>query len=68
LLFEPLNELLAYAKRKPPQLLVLLGPFVDSEHPEIKKGAVDATFNEIFQVEVLRKVLKIGQIDILNTD
>lgn len=41
---------------------------MDSEHPEIKKGAVDATFNEIFQVEVLRKVLKIGQIDILNTD
>ncbi|KFK41171.1 hypothetical protein AALP_AA2G094900 [Arabis alpina] len=56
LLFEPLNELLAYARRKPPQLLVLLGPFVDSEHPEIKKGAVDATFSEIFQVEVLRKL------------
>ncbi|VVB14842.1 unnamed protein product [Arabis nemorensis] len=56
LLFEPLNELLAYARRKPPQLLVLLGPFVDSEHPEIKKGAVDATFNEIFQVEVLKKL------------
>ncbi|CAN8243808.1 unnamed protein product [Cochlearia groenlandica] len=56
LLFEPLNELLAYAKRKPPQLLVLLGPFVDSEHPEIKKGTVDATFSEIFQMEVLRKL------------
>ncbi|KAL1216416.1 hypothetical protein V5N11_026347 [Cardamine amara subsp. amara] len=56
LLFEPLNELLAYAKRKPPQLLVLLGPFVDSEHPEIKKGTVDATFDEIFQVEILRKL------------
>ncbi|CAH2065943.1 unnamed protein product [Thlaspi arvense] len=55
LLFEPLNELLAYAKRKPSQLLVLLGPFVDSEHPEIKKGTVDATFDEIFQVEVLTK-------------
>ncbi|XP_010415340.1 PREDICTED: DNA polymerase alpha subunit B-like [Camelina sativa] len=56
LLFEPLNELLAYARRKSPQLLVLLGPFVDSEHPEIKNGTVDATFNEIFQVEVLRKL------------
>ncbi|CAH8382709.1 unnamed protein product [Eruca vesicaria subsp. sativa] len=56
LLFEPLNELLAHAKRKPPQLLVLLGPFVDSEHPEIEKGAVDATFSEIFQVEVIRRV------------
>uniref|UniRef100_A0A1J3JR56 DNA polymerase alpha subunit B n=1 Tax=Noccaea caerulescens TaxID=107243 RepID=A0A1J3JR56_NOCCA len=56
LMFEPLNELLAYVKRKPPQLLVLLGPFVDSEHPEIKKGAVDATFDEIFQIEVIRKL------------
>lgn len=40
-----------------------LGPFVDSEHPEIKKGAVDATFDEIFQIEVIRKVLKLGQYD-----
>ncbi|GMH31083.1 hypothetical protein Nepgr_032926 [Nepenthes gracilis] len=37
LLFEPLTELLAYASRKQPQLLILSGPFVDSEHPEIKK-------------------------------
>ncbi|KAG2376679.1 Acylamino-acid-releasing enzyme 2 [Vigna angularis] len=34
LLFEPLTELLQYAKRRPPQLLVLLGPFVDSELPD----------------------------------
>ncbi|XP_009127568.1 DNA polymerase alpha subunit B [Brassica rapa] len=56
LLFEPLSELLAHAKRKPPQLLLLLGPFVDSNHPEIEKGAVDGTFSEIFQVEVIRRV------------
>ncbi|XP_010531637.1 PREDICTED: DNA polymerase alpha subunit B isoform X2 [Tarenaya hassleriana] len=56
LLFEPLNELLAYARRKSPQLLVLLGPFVDSDHPEIKKGTVDATFDEVFQTEVLSKL------------
>ncbi|XVE85256.1 hypothetical protein DITRI_Ditri17bG0077500 [Diplodiscus trichospermus] len=54
LLFEPLKELLAYATRKCPQLLILLGPFIDSEHPEIKKGTVDLSFDEIFQLEVLR--------------
>ncbi|XP_061338738.1 uncharacterized protein LOC133285511 [Gastrolobium bilobum] len=56
LLFEPLIELLAYAKRRPTQLLVLLGPFIDSEHPDIKKGTVDRSFDEIFQFEILRKL------------
>ncbi|XP_062157586.1 uncharacterized protein LOC133865235 [Alnus glutinosa] len=56
LLFEPLTELLAYATRKLPQVLILLGPFVDSEHPEIKKGTMDRSFDEIFQMEVLRRL------------
>ncbi|XWS22677.1 hypothetical protein CRYUN_Cryun29cG0056600 [Craigia yunnanensis] len=56
LLFEPLTELLAYATRKCPQLLILLGPFIDSEHTQIKKGTVDLSFDEIFQLEVLRMV------------
>ncbi|XP_043804660.1 DNA polymerase alpha subunit B isoform X2 [Manihot esculenta] len=56
LLFEPLTELLAYATRKLPQLLILLGPFVDSEHPEIKKGTVDRSFDEIFHMEILRRL------------
>ncbi|PON82786.1 DNA polymerase alpha, subunit B [Trema orientale] len=56
LLFEPLVELLAYAKRKLPQLLILLGPFVDSEHPEIEKGTTDRSFDEIFHFEILRRL------------
>ncbi|KAJ1410604.1 DNA-polymerase alpha/epsilon, subunit B [Sesbania bispinosa] len=56
LLFEPLVELLAYAKRRPPQLLVLLGPFIDSEHPDIKKGITERSFDELFRFEVLRKL------------
>ncbi|KAG8493090.1 hypothetical protein CXB51_010645 [Gossypium anomalum] len=56
LLFEPLSELLAYATRNSPQLLILLGPFIDSEHPQIKKGTVDLSFDDIFQSEVLRMV------------
>ncbi|XP_068665960.1 uncharacterized protein [Aristolochia californica] len=56
LLFEPLVELLAYARRKQPQLLVLLGPFVDSEHPEVKKGTVERSFDEIFHVQVVKRL------------
>lgn len=33
-----------------------LGPFIDSEHPEIKKGTVDRSFDEIFRSEILRRV------------
>ncbi|KAF7123078.1 hypothetical protein RHSIM_Rhsim12G0105700 [Rhododendron simsii] len=56
LFFEPLAELLAYARRKQPQLLLLLGPFIDSEHPEIKKGTVNRTFDEIFRQEILERL------------
>ncbi|XP_039798730.1 DNA polymerase alpha subunit B-like isoform X2 [Panicum virgatum] len=56
LLFEPLQELLAYACRKQPQLLILMGPFIDSDHPVMKKGTVDQTFHDIFYFEVLRKI------------
>lgn len=56
LLFEPFTELLAYASRKQPQLLILMGPFLDSEHPELKKGTVDRRFDDIFLVEILRKL------------
>ncbi|KAK7259929.1 hypothetical protein RIF29_25555 [Crotalaria pallida] len=54
LLFEPPVELLAYAKRRQPQLLVLLGPFVDTDHPDIKKGTTDRSFDEIFRFDILR--------------
>ncbi|KAI5069353.1 hypothetical protein GOP47_0015654 [Adiantum capillus-veneris] len=52
LAYEPLVELLDFARKKQPNLLVLMGPFVDSEHPQVKQGAVDRTFQEIFVEEV----------------
>ncbi|KAF8725458.1 hypothetical protein HU200_019981 [Digitaria exilis] len=56
LLFEPLQELLSYACRKQPQLIILMGPFIDSDHPDIKKGTVDQTFHDIFHFEIMRKI------------
>ncbi|XP_071928815.1 uncharacterized protein [Coffea arabica] len=56
LLFEPLAELLGYARRKQPQLLILLGPFIDADHPEIKKGTIDRTFDDMFCVEILGRL------------
>ncbi|KAL3501055.1 hypothetical protein ACH5RR_035504 [Cinchona calisaya] len=55
-LFEPLVELLGYARRKQPQLLILLGPFIDADHPEIKKGTVNRTFEDMFHFEILGRL------------
>ncbi len=44
---------LVHAEKRP-GLVVLLGPFVDTEHPAIKAGAVDKTFDAIFRDEVGR--------------
>ncbi|XP_074295902.1 uncharacterized protein LOC141623669 [Silene latifolia] len=56
LFFEPLSELLAYASRKQPQLLILLGPFVDSEHPEIRKATFNRSFDEVFHQEIITRL------------
>ncbi|CAI9271590.1 unnamed protein product [Lactuca saligna] len=55
LLFEPLSDLLAYAQRKQPQLHILLEPFIDLEHPKIKKGALNRTYDDLFHLEILRR-------------
>jgi DNA polymerase alpha subunit B len=47
--FEPLAELLSTCRSSRPDVLLLVGPFIDVEHPEIASGAVDATFEDLFQ-------------------
>eukprot|EP00798_Chlamydomonas_sp_ICE-L_P021544 gene21544-28536_t len=56
MLFEPLNELLQFCSEKQPDLLLLMGPFVDVEHPLIKSGTLDCTFDKIFQEQVLSRL------------
>jgi DNA polymerase alpha subunit B len=56
LAYEPFVELLAYARKKCPNLLVLMGPFVDRDHPHIKQGNVDKTFANIFEEQVRTRV------------
>jgi len=52
LAYEPLHELVEYAREDKPAVVVLLGPFVDSDHPKIRDGLVDAQFQEIFEEAV----------------
>ncbi|GBG78101.1 hypothetical protein CBR_g26038 [Chara braunii] len=56
LLYEPLDDLLEYAIQTRPNLLLLSGPFVDSDHPSIKAGEVDMLFEHVFQRELRTRV------------
>ena len=64
-LFNPLHETMhAYLKCSATVhtdrffSLLQMGPFIDSDHPVMKKGTVDQSFHDIFYSEVLRKVGK----------
>ncbi|BBN13404.1 DNA polymerase alpha subunit B [Marchantia polymorpha subsp. ruderalis] len=56
LLFEPLTDLLSHARRKRPRLLLLIGPFVDSDHSMIKEGLVNRTYEQIFKDEIKSRI------------
>lgn len=46
--FEPLQDLLDVIRKEPPDAVVLIGPFVDENHPLIKSGETEVTFEELF--------------------
>eukprot|EP00889_Picochlorum_renovo_P008632 jgi/Picre1/35662/NNA_003123.t1 len=41
LMYEPLKALIQYCEREKPEVLLLLGPFVDEDHPDIGRGLID---------------------------
>ena len=46
--YAPLAELLGSCAAAPPDALLLVGPFVDVEHPLVASGALDVTFEDLF--------------------
>ena len=50
--YQPLQSLLELCKEKRPDILLLLGPFVDAEHSEIQHGLIDQAFQDIFEEKV----------------
>lgn len=57
--YEPLHALVEYCSQQKPDLLVLSGPFVDSEHPKVKNGLMEATPADMFEEVVLTSLLAI---------
>lgn len=54
-IFEPLEEVFAYCRTHRPDALILLGPFVDAEHPTIASGLIDCTFAELFDLQLRQR-------------
>ncbi|WVQ97259.1 hypothetical protein IAU59_004370 [Kwoniella sp. CBS 9459] len=57
--YAPLEALVQVAVDERPDVLLLLGPFVDSNHPAIASGAVSQTPTEIFRDQVSRRLQRI---------
>ena len=63
MLYEPLQALLTQCSQKPPDVLVLLVPFVDANHSQVQDGTLAATFEDVFQSQVWCSRSKFVQYD-----
>ena len=50
--YQPLQSLLELCKQNRPDILLLLGPFVDAEHSQIQHGLIDQAFQDLFEEKV----------------
>ncbi|KAG0003163.1 DNA-directed DNA polymerase alpha subunit pol12 [Entomortierella chlamydospora] len=58
LLFEPFSALMNHVSVERPDILLLMGPFISSQHPLILSGNVDATPEEYFKEYFLSLLAK----------
>lgn len=58
--YEPLNELLAYCKINKPDVLIMIGPFLDANHPLIVDCTMKTTFETFFDSLISRIADAIG--------
>ncbi|WVQ82653.1 hypothetical protein IAT38_004785 [Cryptococcus sp. DSM 104549] len=59
LLYAPLEALVETVINEQPDVFLLLGPFVDSKHPSIAKGAVTQTPTELFQEQISKRLQRV---------
>ena len=65
LLYEPLDDLIKVVSEDKPDILILLGPFIDSHHPLIASGDVDMMPNEMFRTRISDKLRTIKGVQII---
>lgn len=55
--YEPLHELVAYCKQHKPDVLILIGPFLDADHPSVLDGSIKLP-HEIYVENMIASVVK----------
>lgn len=60
LIYEPLNDLYAYCKQHKPDVLILIGPFLDADHPLVQDGSITSSTDEFFSNVLSRIVINVG--------
>ncbi|KAK4056532.1 DNA-directed DNA polymerase alpha subunit pol12 [Microbotryomycetes sp. JL221] len=55
--YAPLGALLDAAETEKPDVLVLIGPFIDVDHPLIKQSNLDRMPEEIFKTEISTRII-----------
>ncbi|KAI9635169.1 DNA polymerase alpha subunit B N-terminal-domain-containing protein [Dioszegia hungarica] len=58
--YEPLQALLDVAERERPDVLILLGPFVDAHHPMIVSGSITRSVTDIFRSEISTRLERLS--------
>ena len=61
LMYEPLEALIKYCEKENPDILMLVGPFVDQDHPEVSSGMLDVTFEDVFSIKVVEEIRKLQE-------
>ena len=56
--YEPLNDILDIAVRESPDIVILMGPFVDIRHQMMKPSTLPIPFEDIFEIRMMRRIIK----------
>ncbi|DBB04040.1 TPA: DNA polymerase alpha subunit B [Trebouxia sp. C0004] len=54
--YEPLQALLTHCMTQPPDVLVLMGPFVNADHPLVQAGMLEESYEDIFVSQVIDRL------------
>ncbi|GAA5927523.1 DNA-directed DNA polymerase alpha subunit POL12 [Sporobolomyces koalae] len=57
--YEPLDDFLGLVQEEKPDVLVMLGPFIDAAHPLIAAGDVDELPTELFRTRISTKLVNL---------
>ena len=59
--YEPLNDFLDIVVRESPDIVILMGPFVDNRHRMMNPSTLPVPYEDIFDIRLMRRILKAAE-------